>query len=162
MGGILSRKDDNSGPVPIYEAVARGLFYASLQVSLGFVALNSKLSLVDSRDDQQYFDEAANFLKIYMIAALVWTISSMLLTFAEYGWCGAFFDLVSNIALTTWVIYSYHTSLKKTSQKLGLHLEEIPRTTYIIVGSIALILLVVTTYYFIKSRRNVIKNTRSR
>jgi len=100
--------------------VAKAIFYASIQASLGSVEMSSKFSVMNFSKDQETLQRAADALKSYIIIAAIWTIGTILALYASYGWCGAWIGLAANLVMMGWIIISYIKAFSEAAKRYGL------------------------------------------
>ena len=100
--------------------VAKAIFYASLQASIGSVEMSSKFSVLNFSKDQTTLQRAADALRSYMIVAVIWTIGTMLALYATNGWCGLWVGLAANLVMIAWIYFSYIKAFQGAAKHYGL------------------------------------------
>lgn len=100
--------------------VAKAIFYASIQASLGSVEMSSKFSVMNFSKDQETLQRAADALRSYVIIAVIWTIGTILALYASYGWWGAWIGLVANAVMMGWIIISYIKAFSEAAKRYNL------------------------------------------
>jgi archaellum component FlaF (FlaF/FlaG flagellin family) len=100
--------------------VAKGIFYASIQASIGSVEMSSKFSVMNFSKDQETLQRAADALKSYTIVGFIWTVGSVLTLYSSYGWFGAVVGLVSNLVMMGWMVGSYISAFKEAADRYDL------------------------------------------
>ena len=96
------------------------IFYSSIQAAIGSVEMSSRFSVINFSKDQDTLQNAANALKSYLIMASIWSIATILVMYAQFGWAGAVTGLVANLAYMFWIYISYQHAFKKAATKYGL------------------------------------------
>jgi hypothetical protein len=100
--------------------VGKGIFYASIQASIGSVELSSKFSVINFAKDQKTLDNAAKALRGYIIIGGIWTLGTVLSMYASYGTSGAVIGFLSNAVMMAWIIVSYIQAFKLAAANYGL------------------------------------------
>jgi hypothetical protein len=100
--------------------VGKGIFYASIQSSIGSVEMSSKFSVINFCKDQDTLDNAAAALKGYIIIATIWSVGTALSMYATHGYIGAMIGLVANAIMMTWIIVSYIKAFATAASKYNL------------------------------------------
>lgn len=111
---------EKSSGKSLANTVAKAIFYASIQASIGSVEMSSKFSVMNFSKDQETLQRAADALKSYIIVGSVWSIGTVLALYSSHGWCGAWVGLTSNIVMMTWIIVSYIKAFNEAAEKYGL------------------------------------------
>jgi len=115
--------------------VAKAIFYASIQSSIGSVEMSSKFSVMNFSKDQETLQRAADALRSYVIIAVVWTIGTVLALYASYGWCGAWVGLAANAVMMGWIIISYIKAFAEAAKRYGLEVPTVfGKTDWIIIA----------------------------
>ena len=102
------------------KTVAKAIFYASIQASIGSVEMSSKFSVINFSKDQETLQRAADALKSYMIVGTIWTVGTMLALYASNGWCGATVGLAANLVMLSWILISYMKAFKEAAKRYNL------------------------------------------
>lgn len=102
------------------KTIAKAIFYASIQASIGSVEMSSKFSVMNFSKDQETLQRAADALKSYMIVGMIWTVGTMLALYASNGICGAYVGLGANLVMLGWIIISYIKAFKEAATRYGL------------------------------------------
>ena len=102
------------------KAVAKAIFYSSIQASLGSVEMSSKFSVMNFSKDQDTLQRAADALRSYMIIAVVWTVGTILALYASHGICGAWIGLASNVVMIAWIYFSYIKAFDAAAKEYNL------------------------------------------
>lgn len=102
------------------KTVAKAIFYASIQASIGSVEMSSKFSVINFSKDQETLQRAADALKSYMIVGTIWTIGTMLALYASNGWCGAYVALTANVVMMGWIFISYIKAFSEAAKRYQL------------------------------------------
>jgi hypothetical protein len=102
------------------KAVAKAIFYASIQASIGSVELSSKFSVMNFAKDQETLQRAADALRSYMIVGFIWTIGTVLALYSSHGICGGFVGLAANIVMMAWIIISYIKAFEEAARRYHL------------------------------------------
>ncbi len=105
---------------PLAKTIAKAIFYASIQASIGSVEMSSKFSVMNFSKDQETLQRAADALKSYDIVATFWTVGTVLALYASNGMCGAWVGLASNLVMMAWINISYMRAFKDAAAKNGL------------------------------------------
>lgn len=100
--------------------IAKAIFYASIQSSLGSVEMSSKFSVMNFSKDQETLQRAADALRSYIIIAVIWTIGTILALYASHGWCGAWIGLAANAVMMGWIIISYVKAFSEAAKRYNL------------------------------------------
>lgn len=100
--------------------IAKAIFYASIQSSLGSVEMSSKFSVMNFSKDQETLQRAADALRSYIIIAVIWTIGTILALYASYGWCGAWVGLAANAVMMGWIVISYVKAFAEAAKRYNL------------------------------------------
>jgi len=101
--------------------VAKAIFYASIQASLGSVEMSSKFSVVNFSKDQETLQRAADALRSYIIIGSVWSVGTMLALYSSYGMMGAWIGLFFNALIMGWIVMSYMQSFTEAAKRYGLN-----------------------------------------
>ena len=101
------------------------IFYSSIQAAIGSVEMSSRFSVINFSKDQSTLQNAANALKSYLIMASIWTLATVLVMFAQFGWLGALVGTVANFAYMLWIYISYLQAFRKATQRYGLHMPRV-------------------------------------
>lgn len=102
------------------KTVAKAIFYASIQASIGSVEMSSKFSVMNFSKDQETLQRAADALRSYILVGGVWTIGTILALYGSHGWCGAWVGLAANLVMLGWIIASYMKAFKEAAIKYNL------------------------------------------
>jgi hypothetical protein len=102
------------------KAVAKAIFYASIQASIGSVEMSSKFSVLNFASSQEVLQRAADALRSYMIIAVVWTVGTVLALYASHGIPGAWVGLIANLIMMGWIYISYVKAFKEAAKRHGL------------------------------------------
>jgi hypothetical protein len=102
------------------QTIAKAIFYASIQASIGSVEMSSKFSVMNFSKDQETLQRAADALKSYMIVGSIWTIGTVLALYSSNGWCGAWVGLSANIVMMGWIVLSYIKAFNEAAKKYNL------------------------------------------
>jgi hypothetical protein len=111
--------------------IGKAILFASMQFAIGSVEMSSKFSVKNFSKDQDTLDNAADALSDYILIGCLWTIGTSLIFTANYGWLGAFWNIVSNIAIILWIYISYMKAFKDASDKYKLEMPKLFRNFYI-------------------------------
>lgn len=109
-----------SDPKHLAKIVAKAIFYASIQASIGSVEMSSKFSVINFSKDQVTLQRAADALKNYVLIGMVWTIGTMLALYGSYGNVGAAVGLLANLVMMLWIILSYLHAFKEAAKDYNL------------------------------------------
>lgn len=104
------------------KAVAKAIFYSSIQASIGSVEMSSKFSVMNFAKDQETLQRAADALRSYMVIAVVWTVGTVLALYASHGVCGAWIGLAANAIMMAWIYFSYIKAFQAAAKQHGLKL----------------------------------------
>jgi len=127
--------------------IAKAIFYASIQASLGSVEMSSKFSVINFSKDQETLQRAADALRSYVIIAVIWTIGTILTLYASYGWCGAWIGLAANAVMMGWIIISYIRAFAEAAKRYDLKEPKVfSDTDWIMITVGSLILLIGMAY----------------
>lgn len=140
----MSISDDSRGLARI---VAKAIFYASIQASLGSVEMSSKFSVMNFSKDQETLQRAADALRSYVIIAVIWTIGTILALYASYGWCGAWIGLAANAVMMGWIIISYVKAFAEAAKRYNLQVPTVFNSTDWMFSVASIIILVVGMAY---------------
>jgi len=99
--------------------VGKSLFFASIQVALASIEMDSKFA-IKTMKDQNSLDHAVQSLKSYIIIAVVWTLASMLTLYSIYGSLGIFVGFITNFAVIMWLIITYKNLFNEVCKTNGL------------------------------------------
>jgi hypothetical protein len=102
------------------KTVAKAIFYASIQASIGSVEMSSKFSVMNFSKDQETLQRAADALKSYVIVAMIWTIGTVLALWSSHGWCGAWVGLTANLIMMAWIVVSYIRAFNEAAKRYDL------------------------------------------
>lgn len=102
------------------KTIAKAIFYASIQASLGSVEMSSKFSVMNFSKDQITLQRAADALRSYIIIGIIWTIGTVLALYSSNGMCGGFVGLCANAVMMGWIIISYLKAFKEAAQHYNL------------------------------------------
>lgn len=102
------------------KAVAKAIFYASIQASIGSVEMSSKFSVMNFSKDQTTLQRAADALRSYMIIAVVWTVGTVLALYASHGVAGAWVGLIANVIMMAWIYISYIKAFEAAAKHYDL------------------------------------------
>ncbi len=102
------------------KTVAKAIFYASIQASIGSVEMSSKFSVINFSKDQETLQRAADALKSYMMVGMIWTVGTMLALYASNGWCGALVGFAANMVMLGWILISYIQAFKEAATRYNL------------------------------------------
>lgn len=102
------------------KTVAKAIFYASIQASIGSVEMSSKFSVINFSKDQETLQRAADALKSYMIVGTIWTAGTMLALYASCGIPGAWVALAANAVMMGWIFISYINAFKEAAKRYNL------------------------------------------
>lgn len=91
-----------------------------MQAAIGSVEMSSKFSVTSFAKDQETLQRATDALTSYIIIGSVWAIGTMMILYAEYGFCGFISALAANLVITGWIVVSYWQSFKIACKKYGL------------------------------------------
>jgi hypothetical protein len=135
------------------KTVAKAIFYASIQASIGSVEMSSKFSVMNFSKDQETLQRAADALKSYMIVGMIWTVGTMLALYASNGWCGASVGLGANVVMMGWIIISYMKAFRDAAERYNL---EVPTlfTKRDWVWAIVSIVIMVGGLWYLRSKDN--------
>lgn len=100
--------------------IGKALLFAGIQFSLGSVEMSSKFSVKNFSKDQETLDNAVKALRDYDIVALIWTIGTCLVFYANYKWLGLFASLITNLVFVLWINLSYYASFRFAAKKYNL------------------------------------------
>jgi hypothetical protein len=106
--------------IDIPKMLGQAIFYSSIQASLGSVEMSSKFSVINFAKDDSTLQNAANALKSYIFIAMGWTIATMLVMYAQYGYWGAFSGFLFNMFYILWIYTSYVHSFNIAAEKYHL------------------------------------------
>lgn len=127
MGNSPSKPDSlTAGSVPniagasTAKIIAKALFYASIQASIGSVEMSSKFSVLSFSKDQVTLQRAADALKGYLKVASIWTTASTLALYASHGMLGAWMALGMNVIMMLWIAQSYIDAFNIAAKEHGL------------------------------------------
>ena len=127
----------------IAKVVAKAIFYASIQSSIGSVEMSSKFSVMNFSKDQKVLQRAADALRSYILIGTLWTIGTVLSLYASHGMFGVIAGLIANIVMMGWIVVSYRDSFKKAAEHNHLKMPTIFQEQdkiYIAAGAVALII----------------------
>jgi hypothetical protein len=102
------------------KTVAKAIFYASIQASIGSVEMSSKFSVINFSKDQETLQRAADALKSYMMVGTIWTVGTMLALYASNGMGGAYVALAANLVMMGWIFISYLKAFKDAAKRYDL------------------------------------------
>jgi hypothetical protein len=102
------------------KTVAKAIFYASIQASIGSVEMSSKFSVMNFSKDQETLQRAADALKSYMIVGSIWTAGTILALYSSNGWCGAWVGLGANLVMMGWIFVSYLKAFRDAAARYNL------------------------------------------
>jgi len=102
------------------KAIAKAIFYASIQASIGSVEMSSKFSVMNFSKDQQTLQRAADALNSYIVIGVIWTIGTMLSLYSAYSTMGAFIGFIMNFIMMGWIVISYVQAFAVAAEQNGL------------------------------------------
>lgn len=105
--------------------IGKSIFYAGIQFAIGSVLMSSTFSVVNFSKDQHTLQNAADALMQFIIVAVVWTAATMLVMYADGGWCGAVIGFLANFIIVGWLFGLYLHSFSKAAKKYGLQFPNI-------------------------------------
>lgn len=117
--------------------IAKAIFYASIQASIGSVEMSSKFSVKNFSKDQATLDNAADALKNYIWIAGVWTVGTILTLYASYGVPGIIVGFLANAIMMGWIIVSYIMAFQDAATKYNLKMPQIFSNTDWIMVAVA-------------------------
>ena len=126
----------------IAKVVAKAIFYASIQSSIGSVEMSSKFSVMNFSTDQKVLQRAADALRSYILIGTLWTVGTVLSLYASHGMFGVVTGLLANIVMMGWIVMSYNDAFKRAAEHYHLKAPTIFQEKdkfYVIVGSVVLI-----------------------
>lgn len=100
--------------------VAKAIFYASIQASIGSVEMSSKFSVMNFSKDQETLQRAADALNSYILIGTVWTLGTMLALYASYDLMGALVGFLANAVMMGWIFASYIHAFKLAAKNYDL------------------------------------------
>jgi small-conductance mechanosensitive channel len=133
--------------------VAKAIFYASIQSSIGSVEMSSKFSVMNFSKDQETLQRACDALKSYIVIAIVWTIGTVLALYASDGWCGGFIGLCANAVMMGWIVISYIKAFKEAADRYGLKEPTLISKQNWMYITIGFMIAVAITWYLISNRK---------
>ena len=125
----------------IAKVVAKAIFYASIQSSIGSVEMSSKFSVMNFSKDQVTLQRAADALRSYILIGTLWTIGTVLSLYASNGMFGVYCGLIANVVMMGWILFSYMDAFKQAAKHYNLKVPTIfqPKDRiYILVGVVVL------------------------
>ena len=134
-------------PRNLARIVAKAIFYASIQASLGSVEMSSKFSVINFSKDQETLQRAADALKSYIIIAVIWTVGTILALYASYGWCGAWIGLAANAVMMGWIIISYVKAFAEAAKRYNLQVPIVFSGTDWIIALVSTLVLIIGMVY---------------
>lgn len=137
---------DNKGK-SLATVIAKAIFYASIQASIGSVEMSSKFSVMNFSKDQETLQRAADALRSYLIIGVIWTIGTILALYAAYGWKGGWIGFVANAIMMAWIIVSYNNSFREASRRYDLEMPQVFKKNDWIYLIILIIVLVPSILY---------------
>lgn len=127
--------------------IAKAIFYASIQASIGSVEMSSKFSVMNFSKDQETLQRAADALRSYIIIGVVWTIGTVLALYASNGICGGYIGLGANAVMMGWIIVSYIKAFKEAAQRYHLK-EPVIFVKNDIIFVVIILILVIGMYFY--------------
>jgi Na+-driven multidrug efflux pump len=100
--------------------VGRALFLSGIVFSLGSVEMSSRFSIQNFAKDQTILQSAADALSNFIVIALIWTVASTLVLYAEWGMLGLWWGLATNMVFSGWIIITYLLTFKRVAKRQGL------------------------------------------
>lgn len=105
---------------PLLKIIGKAMMLGSQQYALGSVLMSSSFSVKSFSKDQKTLQDAADALKGYIIAGIVWMISNILVLGASYGSSGAIAGFISNIVVMVWIWKLYTDAFENAQYNYGL------------------------------------------
>ena len=105
---------------PLAALIGKAIFFSGLQFSIGSVEMSSKYSVENFSKDQATLQNACNALSTYIVIAVIWTLATCLVLYADHGQSGIFWGFVTNFAFAGWIIFSYYLTFKKVAKMYNL------------------------------------------
>lgn len=103
-----------------YKAIGEAIIFSSIQFSIGSVEMSSKFSVMNFSKDQETLQNAAYALTDYLKIALLWTIGTSLIMYSNSSYVGVTANIITNVIIVGWIIYSYHICFQKAAEKYNL------------------------------------------
>ena len=108
------------GSAPLLKIIGKAMMLGSQQYALGSVLMSSSFSVKSFSKDQKTLQDAADALRGYIYAGIVWMISNVMVLGASYGTTGAAWALASNGAVMIWIWKLYTDAFLDAQKNYGL------------------------------------------
>jgi uncharacterized membrane protein len=105
---------------PLLKIIGKAMMLGSQQYALGSVLMSSSFSVKSFSKDQKTLQDAADALRQYIVAGVVWMISNVLVLWASYGTAGGVAAFVSNIVVMVWIWKLYTAAFQNAMDVYGL------------------------------------------
>lgn len=105
---------------PLLKIIGKAMMLGSQQYALGSVLMSSSFSVKSFSKDSKTLQDAADALRQYIIAGIVWMISNILVLGASYGTAGAISAFISNIVVMIWIWKLYTAAFENAMANYNL------------------------------------------
>lgn len=103
----------------VYKIIGEILLNSS-QFLIGYIEMRFKFLIINFSNDQNGLQNATNILIDHFKIILLWTIGSSLNSYSNFGKDGLYINIIINIIIIGWILYTYHTYCLKITQKYKL------------------------------------------
>lgn len=108
------------GKASLLKIIGKAMMLGSQQYALGSVLMSSSFSVKSFSKDQKTLQDAADALRQYIVAGVVWMISNVLVLWASYGTAGGISAFISNIVVMIWIWKLYTDAFQNAQDVYGL------------------------------------------
>jgi small-conductance mechanosensitive channel len=105
--------------------IGKSIFYAALQAAYGSVVMSSSFSVKNFAKDQTTLQHAADALREYLVLAGIWTVATVLVLYADYGWKGGISGLIANLIFIFWIYFTYVSAFKYAVKTHNLQMPKV-------------------------------------
>lgn len=105
--------------------LGQAIFYSAIQASIASCLNSSVFSIHSFGKDQETLQNAADALRHYIVVGAIWGLASMLVLYAQHGWCGFWLGFLANFGFITWITYIYWDAFEKVAKKYNLKMPHI-------------------------------------
>ena len=136
------------------KVIAKAIFYASIQASIGSVEMSSKFSVKNFSKDQDTLDSAAQALRNYIWIGSAWSVGTILALYANYALFGALAGFVANAVMMGWVIITYINAFDQAAKKYKLKNPKVLTGRDVLILIVAGLVISFGGCYFIRPTSN--------
>lgn len=99
--------------------IGKATVYATIQIAFANFIMGSVASIKTRLHTTESISIYRDYLKRYLIVALIYSLGTSVMLYETYHWKGAIIGFIANAIMVIWILYFYHDSIAHASKNIS-------------------------------------------